>query len=236
MAKAHTLVDNFNDNSLDASRWGNTLGAQLQEVNGRVEVRTPSGQVQFHNYVSATTYDHTESRVHVELVRPPNSTYGAAAYLQARIDNNHRLQLQVTGALLNCDFYVGGVQTKLARVPYDPVRHRWLRLREWLGTAYWETSPDGEEWEVIASRSPSPIALTAVYLLFGAGGMVGSCASGPAMSNASPDWGLVSLTAVEEARMTSSKSAGSRLSSARSSVEYEPGSGSPSASCLRLLE
>ncbi|MFL5541305.1 MAG: hypothetical protein ACJ8J0_20120 [Longimicrobiaceae bacterium] len=48
--------------------------------------------------------------------------------------------------------------------------------------------------------------------------MVRSCGSGPSTSNVSPVCGLVSLSAVDEASWISSKSAGSRLSSARSRV------------------
>ena len=55
-------------------------------------------------------------------------------------------------------------------------------------------------------------------------------------SNASPACGLVSLMGVPVASRISSKSCGSSLCSARSSVPYEAGSGSPSVSCLRLLE
>jgi hypothetical protein len=69
----------------------------------------------------------------------------------------------------------------------------------------------------IQYSSPASWAVTSLSKR-GAGGCVGSCASGPATSNASPDCGLVSLTAVDEARMISSKSAGSSLCRARNRV------------------
>jgi hypothetical protein len=179
MAKAHALVDNFNDNAQNTSLWVATTSERLREVNGRVEIRpAPNAAPAFHNYLSATTYDLTESEMRIELVRAPFGTYGAAAYLQARIDDNNRVQIQVTGGNLNCDLFVAGVFTKLARIPHDPMAHRWLRLREAFGTVYWEVSPDGEQWTVVASRSPHPITLTAVYALFGGGTLVAVRAPG----------------------------------------------------------
>jgi len=59
-----------------------------------------------------------------------------------------------------------------AKIPYDARRHRWLRLREQFGTVYWDVSPEGTDWTTIASRSPHPINLTAVFALFGAGTFV----------------------------------------------------------------
>ncbi|HEX6750700.1 MAG TPA: vanadium-dependent haloperoxidase [Longimicrobium sp.] len=184
MAKAITLVDNFNDDVQDTAKWSASTGDRLREVNGRVEIR-PLGNIttgHFLNYQSATTYDLTDSEFRIELVRSVVGTYGAAAYLQARIDDNNRVQLQVTGGYLNCDSWAAGTLTKLARVQYDPVAHRWLRLREQGGTVYWETSPDGAAWTVQAMQRPNPITLTAVYALFGAGTFAGYAIASPGVA------------------------------------------------------
>ncbi|HEU0076630.1 MAG TPA: vanadium-dependent haloperoxidase [Longimicrobiaceae bacterium] len=181
MAKAHTLVDNFNDDSIDTAKWTAATSERLREVNGRVEIR-PAGNTQaFYNYQSATTYDLTDSEMRIELVRAPFGIYGANAYLQARIDNSNRAQFEVTGGNLFCEVIVAGATTTLAYVPYDPVRHRWLRLREQRGMLYWEVSADGDAWTVVASRSPHPFNLTAVLALFGAGTFVAVPAPGVAV-------------------------------------------------------
>ena len=181
MAKAITLVDNFNDDAQDTTKWSASTGDRLREVNGRVEIRALGNQTggSYLNYQSAATYDLTDSEFRVELVQPLVGTYGAAAYLQAFIDNSNRVQLQVVGGNMNCDSVVGGTVTKLAKVPYDPVRHRWLRLREQLGTLYWEVSPDAVVWTVLATQRPPAIALTAVYALFGAGTFAGVSIASP---------------------------------------------------------
>lgn len=43
--------------------------------------------------------------------------------------------------------------TNHASAPYDPVAHRWLRIREAAGTTYFETSPNGCAWSVFASTA-----------------------------------------------------------------------------------
>ncbi|HEY0018209.1 MAG TPA: hypothetical protein VGC13_17980 [Longimicrobium sp.] len=179
MAKAHTLVDNFNDNAQDTARWLSSTGDRLSEVNERVEIRPIGNTAQaFYNYRSLTTYDLTDSEFRIELVRAPFGIYGAGAYLQATLGSGDRVQFQVTGGNLNADIVISNTTTKLARIPYDPVAHRWLRIREAFGTVYWEVSADGTVWHVVASRSPHPITLTAVYALFGGGTLVAVPAPG----------------------------------------------------------
>ncbi|HYW05975.1 MAG TPA: hypothetical protein VE913_03405, partial [Longimicrobium sp.] len=75
MPKAHTLVDNFNDNSSDTTKWivyGNPapLAERVREVNGRVEIRPASGASGYNGYQSVATFDLTESRISIELVAP----------------------------------------------------------------------------------------------------------------------------------------------------------------------
>jgi hypothetical protein len=176
MAKAHLLQDNFNDNSTDAARWAAYGGGLVREVNGRLEVRPKSNTTSsYGGYSSATTWDLTGSEARVEVVRPLRAADAAETYLVAAVNATNSVILSIdvnlpgtTTQNVNAYQEVGGTYTRLAQLPYDPVRHRWLRLREWLGVLYWETSPDGCAWEVLASKAP-PVALTAVTLDIGAG-------------------------------------------------------------------
>jgi hypothetical protein len=176
MAKAHTLVDNFNDDTIDQyhalnnpdGRWNVTASDRIRETNGRVEMRPPASQGSVSlEYASAVTYDLTDSEVRVELVRPlirsSRTSTGLAAYNSAGT-----LSIVVYRGLLYASITQGST-TNLAKQPYDAVRHRWLRLREDEGTVYWEFSPDGEEWTTLASRSPHPFDLTALTLRIRAG-------------------------------------------------------------------
>jgi hypothetical protein len=168
MAKAHTLVDNFNDNAQDTTKWIASTTERLREVNGRVEIRPAPNAAASYYYNSHEAYDLTGSEFQVELVRAPFGEYGVGASLEARTTSGDWVRFQVADGKLQCEVYIAQVWTQLADVSYDPVRHRWLRLRERLGTLYWEVSADGEEWEVVLDRSPHPINLTAVKARFGA--------------------------------------------------------------------
>jgi hypothetical protein len=181
MAKAHTLVDNFNDNTIDlyhattnpTGRWTVNLTSLevVREVNGRVEIRPPGNQAgnSYFSFYSATTYDLTASEVRLELVRPLVAHANAYTHLSAFVTTGDSVAIGVRGGQLVCSYTVSGTLTAVATVPYDAARHRWLRLREQGGTLFWETSPQGTEWTVLASRTPPPVVLTALFLVTGAG-------------------------------------------------------------------
>jgi hypothetical protein len=166
MAKAHTLADNFNDNSTDTAKWfaygsPGSAADRLREVNGRLEIRPASGSADnWYAYDSELAYDLTRSEFRVEVVRTLNQTEAASTLLGA-INGADHLDLWVEDGWLNCSQYVQVTYTLHTRVRYDPSAHRWWRLRERDGNSYWETSADGAGWEVQASR-PNPFSLTAV--------------------------------------------------------------------------
>jgi hypothetical protein len=176
MAKAHTLVDNFNDDTTNATLW--TVGdnptpaaGRIREVNGRLEIRPEPNATgtNLNFYGSATTYDLTSSEVRVEVLEALSRSVGTTTFLSARINATNEVYLAIeNGGMLVAISEVGGVATVQESIPYDERLHRWLRLRERGGFTYWETSADGTEWVTIA-RAPNPITLTAVTLATGAG-------------------------------------------------------------------
>ena len=164
MAKAHTLVDDFNDNSTDTSRW-NAFG-HVAETNQRLEIRPLGGQ--YSGYTSASTYDLTDSEVRVEMVHSIRVVPSAQAYLSLETAAGEMLSLWVEGTLLMCLRKAGGVMTELAAYPYDPAAHRWLRIRHFSGAVHWEASPDDGSWTTLASEAPA-IPLTALTVVLAAG-------------------------------------------------------------------
>jgi hypothetical protein len=176
MAKAHTLVDNFNDDTTNATLWvvgdnPTPAAGRIREVNGRLEIRpaphTTGTNLNF--YESATTYDLTASQVMVEVVEALSRSANTTTFLSARISSTNEIYLAIeSGGMLVAISEVAGVATVQESIPYDDRLHRWLRLRERGGFTYWETSADGAEWVTVA-RAPNPITLTAVKLATGAG-------------------------------------------------------------------
>jgi membrane-associated phospholipid phosphatase len=169
MAKAHTLTDDFNDNATDSAKWspfGNPgpLSERVREVNGRVEIRPRSNHTGMQSgYLSLSCYDLTDSHVHVELVQPLRPATGAETTFSAEVDEHNAISFSIEAGALRCYQVTSGTSSLLKHVRYDPVKHRWLRLREESGKIYWEVSPDGTTWGVLAGQ-PDPGDLKTVTI------------------------------------------------------------------------
>ena len=209
MAKASTLFDNFNDDTLDTAKWSavatpTPVAQRIREANGRVEI-TPASGVSGTNYAyyqSATTYDLTGSYALVEVVRALHQVPSTTTFLSARIDGSNEIYIEIRGGRVNASADVAAAGTLYASVPYDPRAHRWLRLREQGGVTYWETSADNVTYVVLASAA-NPITEAALTLAIGAGTQAAVASPGFA---ALDNFNITSTTAlsrrVEERRLS----------------------------------
>jgi hypothetical protein len=173
MAKAHKLVDNFNDDAIDNVKWSAyanpaPAGERVRETSGRLEIRPASGTTGYSGVASNVQYDLTESELRVEVVRAVRRATGCEMYLSAGPDNSNTVTITITDGRIDFSQRVAGTVSLLETMPYDPAVHRWLRLREHLGVLYWETSADGEEWTTRA-RNGWPFALGLVGVDLAAG-------------------------------------------------------------------
>ena len=177
MAKAHLLIDNFNDNATDATKWTVVAGPaptaeRISEVNQRLEIR-PRASVSGVNlsyYQSAALWDVTASEVRVEVVQALSQAIGTATFLSVGTSGTDEVFLTIEDGYLMAGQDSGGSYYIFNQVPYDPAKHRWLRLRNLVagGVAYWEYSADGEHFETLWNGG-SPVDLSAVYVYIGAG-------------------------------------------------------------------
>ena len=161
MAKIETLVDSFSDDSINNARWTPYGGPapitdRVRETNGRIEIRPASGTTGYSGLISDTTYDLIGSEIRVELVRALRAAEGPETYFRAQIDSNNGVYFNIGDGLIEASQIVTGNRYTHASVPYDPARHRWLRLRDQAEHLYWEVSADGCEWVVLA-RSGNPL-------------------------------------------------------------------------------
>jgi hypothetical protein len=168
MAKAHALVDNFNDNVRDTAKW--YVYGDASEVNQRLEVRPTSGAALYGGYSSVSTYDLTDSQVTVEVPRVLRHVDGAETYLSIANTAGDRVDLTVSRGVIHGSRRAAGTSafTRLAELPYDAAAHRWWRVREQRGTLYFEFSGDGRAWTVLAAV-PTPFSLAAVRIDLTAG-------------------------------------------------------------------
>lgn len=160
------LVDNFNDNSLDPLKWltADGVGAVTVETNGRMEQSTGAGAV-FAYLRSRNRYSLIGGECVVELVSAADQF--SDRYTQLTLGDVEALTERVTWRLNNGSLDAVSVVAALGTVQYstayDPVAHRWLRIRESAGTTYWDTSPDGATWTNRASLANS-IRLTCLLV------------------------------------------------------------------------
>ncbi|HEU0014237.1 MAG TPA: vanadium-dependent haloperoxidase, partial [Longimicrobium sp.] len=158
--------DNFNDDKRDSAKW--YAFGEYREINGRLELSPTGVSGQYAGYESATTYDLAGSEISVELVHPLVSFSGAETILGVDKDSSNSVAISVANDRIYAEVQVAGTYTTPAYRAYDPVRDRWLRIREKDGTTYWETSPDGQTWGLLHSMA-NPVDPWAVEIKLSAG-------------------------------------------------------------------
>lgn len=145
------LVDDFDDNAVDPTKWPDNYntgtGGLPVESGGRARVPCDTG---FAAYASEAIYRLEDSYAFVRSF-PVSGAGMDEAYSQLLILSNvvgTQIVFEVdaaSGILLmtvHVDFTDEGGQS----LPYDPVEHAWLRVREESGTLFWDTSTDGRAW------------------------------------------------------------------------------------------
>jgi hypothetical protein len=154
------LSDDFNDNSRDP-KW--TLGSlnegpaandplvQALEQNQRLQITTRAGQTgnHFNGYVSTGTWNFTGALSSVEVVKVARPSEYADTAFAVGVDSNNWFRFVHEHGQLYFQRKVGGAKTS-TNVTYNPVAHRFWRLRHNTGTdqVVFETSPDGLAWVV----------------------------------------------------------------------------------------
>jgi hypothetical protein len=160
MAKAQTLTDNFNDNSINTSKWG--VYGPVQEVNDRLEFRPDGGVAGYGGCRSTAAYDLTDSFFHLEVRQTLLQSAPAAETNFFAVGAGGERIAFVSGAgELVCSLN----NVILARAPYDPERHRWWRMRESASVLHWEFSANGREWTALASKQLDAALRTALTTL-----------------------------------------------------------------------
>src|ERR1043165_3810344 len=135
-----TLADDFNDNSLNTTKWDpNNLfsgftdtSLPLAEVNQRLEIGpllTNTGSSHYRGIRSVNTYNFSNSYSYVELVQAPSSSTVADAMFTIGNDVNNFYRLYVSGGVLYGQRKIAGTKTTLFTLSYDSTNHRFLRIR-----------------------------------------------------------------------------------------------------------
>src|SRR5215213_2618591 len=139
-AQAAPIVsDNFNDNSLDTTKWGTTLfsgftntSLGLNETSNQLQIGPllqNTGSSNYRGVRTNSTYNFSGAYAYVELVQAPNSSTAADAMLTIGndVDNYYRIYVSA-GSLIGLK-KIGGTKTTLFTITYNSTNHRFLRIR-----------------------------------------------------------------------------------------------------------
>lgn len=158
MALTETLVDDFDDGSVDAGKWPNnynTAGDPPTEAGGRAVVPCDTG---FSAFASDTAYTLADSHVLVEMYPPEAGGAASEAWAQLLIQSSTAgtdavFEVNAVSGDLTAGVRTGFVDPDAVSATYDPDDHRWLRISESGGTLEWAVSPDGLAWTTFRSET-----------------------------------------------------------------------------------
>lgn len=152
------LGDDFNDNSIDTAKW--TTNSFTQWTNLLVPITEsaqqlkigPLIQIPVNAYTGLRTvnsFNFTGANSYIELVQAPSSTTDADALFDVGNNANmndisqaryYRIYVR-HGTLIGERRTSPTVKTTLFSIPYDPVAHRFLRIRHNAGAVTLDTAP-----------------------------------------------------------------------------------------------
>jgi len=169
-----SLKDDFDD-GVTAHLWDRSYdgnGCTYMEAGGELVIMPAMTTSEYCGYGSAMGYDLTSSAATVEIKQTPDTAKDTATYLTLETEQGI-LEIGQEGTDIAMRYEKPGMTADLAVIPYDPVAHRWWRIREQNGTTYWETSANGMTW-TIRAQAPNPVSITTVdvYLIAGTGSAV----------------------------------------------------------------
>lgn len=144
------LTDTFDAPTVDTVKWPdnyNSGGALPDQPDGRARVPCDEG---FAAYASSPIYRLQGSHAHVQLTPPPgpgqSESYAQLLILSDVAGTQLVFEVDAATNILAMAMHVGFADEDPAMLPYDPVAHAWLRIREDASILFWDTSPDGRVW------------------------------------------------------------------------------------------
>jgi hypothetical protein len=146
------LTEDFNAAAVDTVKWPDNYnsapaGALPDQTGGRGRVPCDTG---FAAFASAPIYRLQESYAHAQVTPPigpgHSESYAQMLVLSDTIGTQIAFEVDAATNILAMAVQVDFVDDNATVIPYDPVAHAWLRIRESASILSWDTSPDGRQW------------------------------------------------------------------------------------------
>ena len=164
-----SFKDDFDD-GVRSRAWARTWednSGMLEETGGTLVVKLVPNSSDSASYVSASSFDLTESSVLIEVASVVSSDDGSKTRIALGAPGDQGVEMSVAQGQLHFGIRLLGSSQEIGSLLYSPVEHRGWRIRESANTLYWETSSDGKAWQIQAQRSPVPFPIDALDLYVG---------------------------------------------------------------------
>jgi len=161
---AESFSDDFEDGDLGLDWDPFEDSCALTQPAGRVRMTPDIDTTSTCGAGSTVLYDLRDSAAFIEVPVMVETTSDAMVYLRVGTEDA-AIDLAQQGGNLEARTCTTDC-TAHESVPYDATAQRWWRIREQAGTVYWETSPDGANWNPLASLA-TPLDAAAVFVNFG---------------------------------------------------------------------
>lgn len=148
------LADDFNDNSLDTTKWSTNLysgftdtSLPIAEINSRFEIGPLQQNASGSHYAglrSVTAFNFTNAYCYVQVVQAAASSTAADAMLTVGVDVNGYYRIYVEGGSIIFQKRVNGSKATLLTATYNPTNDKYWRIRHdsSSGNLVFETAPD----------------------------------------------------------------------------------------------
>jgi hypothetical protein len=167
------LTDNFDTKNTDIWTWS----AGAAAVRGRLSLPTI---VAYNSITSRGTYNLTNNSVSVALIqRSTAATQYSPFRVTSAADGTDYIEMGVdsaTPAQLYMQLVINSVTASALYINYDPVAHKYFRIRHSGTTMYWDTSPDGQSdsWTNRYSYAQGGLAVNSVLVQINSGNVLDS--------------------------------------------------------------
>lgn len=191
--KAETLTDGFANE--DTGKWTGYEGAIASAVDGKLALLGDSSDF-YPPLLSVDKYSLVGSYAAFEFIQNLPGNHDCYTEFYAVADASNKFGFIFPGGSSGDVVYIDMTEvvegvTSSIPLTFNPLRHKWFRVRESSGTIYWETSIDGETWVIRRSKATT-LVLSAVTIWFNAG----SDGSGTVGSSLIDNFNLISGTTI----------------------------------------
>lgn len=151
------LTDDFAVQS--TSKW-QYWNANSTIVSGALNIACTTA---FDGIQSVAVYDARNAITSMEMLQAPNVGNGSTSMFMVLLRRdvaNTNVRIGVEGGQIYAQYNTGGGVVTAASTTYNGTAHKIMRIRENGGQIYWETSPTGDAWSILAGPVATPVDMS----------------------------------------------------------------------------